>query len=374
MASPAFTPGKFKPVITLHQTSSPDATGISVNYDGLEDVAKTCIERICANVYGYGTVGDEPIDAVHFAKIARNFLKARISAETLAKQGVHTKFTSQLINPSVSLFEPLAKAYNVFGPFKHNGIDYASNAARIDLCDALIELCHYSTDSVGSGSGNAVQGTIQNLNAVDTSYFTIGPNQAVQTTHQMSLRNYIPVICDTIAQSTLLPELRLELISSACELSTETQLQNFSRRVIAHGIPAMPARTHPTLPVPQQHIAAAAAVFGQNINHLGNNNVTVPNVIFNSAISNAVLLINRIAQQNEPYMNVVRLLRFESGTAAQLATYNDGILESESPISLSDATAVMLLNPRYSVPSFFASAPKIEADEARRLIVDKSLK
>jgi hypothetical protein len=369
MSNVTFTPGKFEPVIEVAQKATPLPIGFHVDYSGLKDVTIQTVQVTSAAARGSGSNLNEVTPVQVIGEIVKALLTARIAAEVLRIHGIHTKFTSALCNASLSILEPIVKAYNYYGTFERDGKLYSPRDAAKSLISSLITLRHLVTPAKVDCIANTVNGTVAQFNAINFDYFDIDDSgQIVFNLDEPTNEHALTILADICAQN-IDADLRLILAREATQLSTKASVTAFRRfaGTLGYVVP-QPAQ----LAVPPAAFGPALnAVIGQNIQLNPGN--AIPNAVILSAISRGYAFLRRITTERSHVMKTLGIPKYEGGSVAQLASYHDDVLFSDTPLSLSDATGALVLGFNKSTTRHFVSAPGVDRDETLRDLISKSL-
>jgi hypothetical protein len=371
MSNIAFTPNKFEPVIEVAQKATSQPIGFNLDFDGFGEFAEHVVHVSNASARGYGSSINEVMTATQIGEVFRTLFSARLAAEVLKFEGVHTKFTSALCNSSPPVLEPLVKAYGYYGHFERDGKSYAPRDAEGLLVRSLIKLCHLCHPNRVNNLHNHVSGTGAQYNAIDGDYFCLDDAGQVIYTDRQPLEDYVlTVVNDVLAQGALSTSQQLALVREATQIASESGLYAFRRYALTQGYPAMPNRnTHPAPPAALN--TGLNAVLGQQITLV--NGTALPNAVLLAAISRGYQILRRISTERQYVMKTMSFPKYEGGTPAQLASYVDDVLFSDTPLSLSDSTGAVALGFNNCTVRNFASHPGLDKQDLARQIAQKSI-
>nr|QED88096.1 hypothetical protein [Colletotrichum gloeosporioides partitivirus 1] len=366
----AFQPGKFQPMVEIAQRDSGVPAPADTNFAGLSEVALATLEVAHAASRGYGSVVSDPTPKSRLAHVIGYVLACRNIVEQLLHVGVHARVTTPLRSANLSLLEPIVRAYNYYGHFELEGKLYVGRALETDLIERLFWLRQHAHADVADGTRSNVTTTAAAYSEIDTDFYHIDSSGEIAFGKRKPLKDYILDLVSYIhgLDSVTVNE-KLPLLAFLLDVSTEASLNNFLRT--AKTIPGFvpPTRNSDDEPT-AAHKAAMKKLFG---NEYSSTDDTIPLSRFTGSITNAYNTARRVSLEYGYAMKTIPIPKYEGGSAAQLASYDDDVLSSNVQVSLSDSTAAVAFTTCFGVSRRFKSAPTHDRAELLRELVSLSL-
>jgi len=370
MTTPAFSPGKFTPVINIAQVPTPGPIAVDTDLTGLEQISEVTTRVAFSNTLGHG--GYQSLTNGILANQALTtalLLQARNLAEQLKEVGVYTKFTSVLTNTRTVLLEPVVRAYNYYGGFHVQDKHYVTRSLEDRLASTLIRLCAQTAPGQLDNE-NKVSCLATSLDEIDMKFYHINENGELEFSNKADLNRKIKEITSAILSSTDISqdEVKFSLIRSAMDISTHTDFRRFRDVARSKGLSFVP--TDMVLTITDDHKKHAKNIFGQTS---FTNGTTILTGRIVSKITTAFDISRHWTSMLSLKMRTMPLPQYEGGTPAQLATLEDSVLYSEQPISFADATVATALSTSYGCAMRFRSAPSEERETLIRTLVMQSV-
>lgn len=364
----AFQPGKFQPVVEIAQRDSGLPAPAETDFAGIEEVANATLLVSTAASRGYGSIVSDPVPTATSAMIIGYVLALRNIVEQLLVIGVHTRVTTPLRAAQLHLLEPIVRAYNYYGHFELDGKLYVARDLEASLIHYLFALRYYATVDVANGTKHTVVATLS-LDDINTDFYHLSPDGEVHFGKRKPLKEYILDLVNYIHGFTLDADQKIPLLRQLLDVSTEAALNNFLRHAKTFQDFAPPGRDTDEEPS-AKHKAAMKKLFNSEYSSPDD---SIPISKFTGSITNAYNLARRLTVERSYGMKTIPIPKYEGGSAAQLAVYDDDVLVSEVPLSLSDSTAATAFTLSYGSPNRFRSAPALERDQLLRELVSTSL-
>lgn len=369
MKAPAFSPGKFQPVVEVSQRDSGLPAPSDTNFSGLETVVTTTLDVANASARGSGAVLPSVVPNISIGKVLGFLLAAKVLTEQLSYLNSFVRVSGPL-RQSPSCLEPIVRAYNYFGHFELNGKTYVTRDPEGQLVYYLFKLRQWASIPLTTLAKNTVNITDDNFDKIDLSFYHIGPSGDVVFGKKKGLKEYVKELAKSILGSTLPVDLVLPIARNALDISTEEGLTAFLRylRLDAPSI-VIPDRNTSTEPT-ADHKSQMRALFGQEYSA---DDAVIPLAKFSEVISRSYSLLRIVTQERSYVMKDIQFPKYEGGTPAQLAELADDVLYSEVPLSLDDSTIAVALQTTYGATFRYRSAPNLDRNETLRSLVSQSL-
>nr|UYD21364.1 hypothetical protein [Colletotrichum associated partitivirus 1] len=366
----AFQPGKFQPMVEIAQRDSGLPAPAETDFAGLTEVAEATLQVATAASRGYGSVLSDPVPKPKLAKIIGYILTCRNIVEQFLAIGIHTRLTTPLRSASLSPLEPIVRAYNYYGHFELDGKMYVGRALEETLIDCLFWLKHNATASVADGTKDSVSVALTFSN-IDTDYYHLSPDGEIAFGKRKNLKDYILQLVSYIStEDSFDRDKKIPVLTFLLDVSSEASLVNFLRTVKT----ILPTWTTPDRAItddpPETHKAAMKKLFGSEYSTEGD---TIPVSKFTGSITFAYNTLRRISIEYGYAMKTIPIPKYEGGSAAQLASYNDDVLTSSVQVSLADSTAAVAFTTSFGVAPRYKSAPLHERAELLRELISQSL-
>jgi hypothetical protein len=370
MKAPAFSPGKFQPVVEVAQRDTGLPAPADTNFSGLESVAVTTLEISNASARGSGAVLSTVVPASSIGKVIGYLLACKNISEQLRVLSVYARVSGPL-SQSPSCLEPIVRAYNYYGHFEISGKVYVTRALEDLLVFYLFKLRQWASQDICSMTKNTINQSAKDFANISLSFYSLSADGNIEFGKRKPLKVYLVELSSALlAYDEISEDLRIPVTRNALDISTEHGLTAFLRylRLDLSGF-TIPERNMTITPT-DAHKAAMKQLFGQEYSSIGDQ---IPVAKFSEVITRSFSLLRLVTQERAYVMKEIPFPKYEGGSPSQLAELVDDVLYSEVPLSLDDSTISVALSTSYGTTYRYRSAPNVDRDETRRSIVSQSL-